>query len=538
MGERPRNFITVDKQTVDRLISNNYLHSNTFNFKNAVAITSVDNAINYKDLQETTKNKMQSLITAAKAREQNFYHKFDSSINNIDDFQKLLMKSNGLYKILMSLNDKQLIDSLNSSEDKFQEVAFNEFATDIQKKVLQNPRNANKQDMIINGVIKKAFNNALEGKDKIHKIKSIKSKSPVFLDWKQNFKTERNLQRLNGKEDFKKFILNIVENKINSTPIDNISKPIDAVQKRIILDDIGEAFDEMFNQQGKEEKLILNQNSNIIGYIGEFIGYYLFRSFFKKISRDSKKIKYIGDTIEGDGKKLKPPVDILVEDYGIQVKNSLSESVYNNVQIQNSIILNTLIDQKLKISNPNQIKYLLANIVFLSKFGLNYKGDTDPLSTKDKSYNAILEYVSMIFSNYIDVLISAEMDDKKIATGRKNDFFLYKSIYLIPVSYLYQGVLNYIIKEEEKSSVFLNKNMRKEIKLSDAEINENSKSIQQNKRLLTTNSPKNQLTYPNALLEYGKSNADKVLNKGKVTLNFTFDRNKLEDTMRSLFSFR
>lgn len=505
----PAEVKTISAQTQQNLVANGYLHSNPFNFRNAVAMGKIGTIFEREKVKNQAIEKINNLISYSENIEKQFYGEIsNNTYDKIEDIQEMINKSTNYYEIFKDLNSTAFISEIeNERELKIEELA-REYLSNTdeyidKKKMLEDLEEA----------ILKEYN-------------LTSNKKPVSLKNK-NFRL-------------------YFESKIQNNPIDDAKQNtylynamLKYLKARHVLDsDFLSAFKAAFQETTLDNttQIAINNKSNIIGFIGEMSATLLFKEILRNLNHTDLKYEYIGDIPEKNGKK--PPVDFLIDKYGFQVKNTLIESRFYGVKVQDYVSIDTFLDKTGEIMNKDELKYLLINVTYLQYFGRPYK-----LKMSDISNN-ILVYINSVLSGFADMLLTSELAEKTDGTYR-NNFFFYKNKYLIPTSALLEGIRDSLKEEDNvsKSSIgYIGKNFGKKVYMSKiGEAGENSATIQKNKKNIVARLvgngtlPTDEYVYEGELMEYGSQLGRDVSSTGTIRINYkllNINLDKIEKIMR------
>lgn len=505
-GERPQNYKSISQDTQKNLVALTYLHSNPYNFRNAVAIGSTSSLFNLSSLQSEAINKLNKLINLSAAKERQFYELVSNGQSHtIESMQRLINQSLKYFEVFKKLNTKEFLDSLDSGYQNQIEALALEYLSKTKEDYTENEffdYERMKED--VTNTILDIFNST--------KRKGQKPVKASNKDFQKYFKNMR-----------KKLYLPVVQNG----NVGLYNKMLSYIRKQGINDPSFEkAFKEAFDattMNGAVE-LVVNNKSNIIGFIGEMSTTILLQEFLRNLQNTNLRYQYIGE-IKQNG--VKSPVDFIIDKYGIQVKNSLSESSTNNVKIQSNITIQSFIDKLENYSNGEELKYLLVNISYLQYFGRPNK-----LKMADIN-DSILNYINMALSSFADLLLSTEIEEQDV-NSYKNNFFFYKNKYLIPTSIMLEGIKQTLESYQNQNNIgenaigYINKNLGKKIKIGDVSVSENSKQIQEHKRSLLTGLPSNEYTYGGELGRYGGELGTSAARSAKININYTLINKNLD----------
>lgn len=135
------------------------------------------------------------------------------------------------------------------------------------------------------------------------------------------------------------------------------------------------------------------------------------------------------------------------KEFLIQLKNSLNDSPFGNIKIQDNLNYQTLSNRVGEYNSDiqNEMDYLVGNIVFLRSYGLNKEGQQKNLSLRN--VDGASDFLKYIFNSILATFLSEEITSEglgEIQIEPKNNFFIYKGKYLIPMSSFFKSAKNVV----------------------------------------------------------------------------------------------
>ena len=440
---------SISSNTQQNLVSNSYLHSNPFNFTNAVAIATSGSVFNLQNQLTLVKEKMNKSLRILKTREAQFY-----SYIGVKDYREFNSKFREV------LEEYQCLNELKG-------VAFANF-------------------------INSSF---------MDRVLFIADQLGEFIEIDEQSIEEIEKQILNMVND--NYILQDNERKLNvafsarggqkslARPTKNIQVRLDkimlkkglekkAIKKGILVKDLGDAAVEFltkkgyvvsaklrsilktsFEQMKNKINLSVTDESNALGVVGEFQSQILFNLVLEKTSNQDKmrKAMYVGaDKDKSTGRQSS--IDFLIGKFGIQIKNTkrdlakeaLTDKNHHSINLVREIGLDNFSS---RISEGDLYKYLVQNVLFLSQYGLDKNGNPDNLDFSQERISKIIDFITSILNANSQSLLHAEVDkvfsdevEKRISRNTYgNVFFLLGGEYLIPVSLMLEGIMQQMIDD-------------------------------------------------------------------------------------------
>lgn len=515
-GERPQNYKSISQDTQKNLVALTYLHSNPYNFRNAVAINDGNSVFGDKDkLKQNAIDKLNDIIRKSITIEENFYREISNGLaTNIAQVQKIINKNDNYFKIFNLLNSKEFVNTFNKGEEE--RVLF-----------------------LAQNYLKKDNTEAILDIDKLQKeiedqmYQEFQKKQTKNNQKKQTIKEIKNYYRKREGELLKEYDFNANQLLYNAMTEFLKSKGFSESENA----DFYSAFKKAFkivttNIDNTEIKLVINNSSNIIGFIGE-MGFTLFmNSLYSNMKNTKFGLTYLGELKVGADNK-KSPIDFLIGKYGIQSKNSLAQASFNDVELKESSI-DTLLSQLFAQDGSidvKKIRYLLVNISFLQYFGR-------PNRLKMEDVDEILNYINSVLSGYADFLLARQIELNESKAGivgkYRNNFYFYKNKYLIPISILLEGVRDTLKNTSNGNDLgdsqigYINKKLGKTVKMSKISSNINSKQFQEQKRKMLDGLPDDEYTYGNMLGKYGGQFGNRAARDIKIRINYKFINKNLD----------
>lgn len=533
------------------VVSKGYLHSTTFNFRNAVAVgleTSrffMDNKY-YNDIEKKLINIRDSLIS----KEDSFYSYFgintgDSS-RNAFMFNQLLKSSLEKYEVLKKMNSSSFFNSLDDKLNEMIQFVANYF----QDKLTDSSVDIEK---IINPVdLESFFDESLKLLNKTYYL-TFGEKSQLRNVFLKNGQRNKTFEVRFGEiyKTLSKETEQISENK-SSEFINNMIYFLKPDHDLEIL------MRKSFNKVKDKLNISTYEKNNRIGIIGEVQAGIIIDLLLDSMADDAPKSFYVGNLYDS-GTKKQSPIDFLVGKYGIQVKNTM-EAIENStvkpfydIKLQTSVSLNTFISRL--DSSAEEFKYLVTNVAWLRNNGLNENQKEDKLKFSD--IPLILEYINNILSINAEKLLHTEAtkvlnkQGKVLRNTYGNTFFLLKGRYLIPISVMVDGMIKTLREQNEAESsgigffsrtdLGVSNKKGKEVKLNSSVNLKNAIAIQNKKHeILSRMGSSGELNmdgfdYSGELLDYGSSLGDDLSSGMNIRVNYKFiteNLNKLENNLR------
>ena len=200
-----------------------------------------------------------------------------------------------------------------------------------------------------------------------------------------------------------------------------------------------------------EEEISNNLNKYAISYnfgvIKGFLGEVYWTAFFKYLSGNNNKVNPTGNIKNLKGQSI--PIDLLIENYGFQVKNYIIKNGKVNLGLRNE-------DSRLMgsfILNRAEVAASEALLLFFGAWGYNRPTDyaTEEYKNLYNSFPENFATVDKIFQAHVDKIIGI---DKKFAQKQEegienlfpdeevhyNNFFLVNNK-IIPASEIVQGII-------------------------------------------------------------------------------------------------
>lgn len=533
------------------VVTKGYLHSTTFNFRNAVAVgleTSrffMDNKY-YDDIEKKLINIRDSLIS----KEDSFYSYFgintgDSS-KNAFLFNQLLKSSLEKYEVLKKMNSSSFFNSLDDKLNEMIQFVANYF----QDKLTDSSVNIEK---IINPIdLESFFDESLKLLNKTYYL-TFGEKSQLRKVFLKNGQRNKTFEIRFGEiyKTLSKETGQISENK-SSEFINNMIYSLKPDHDLEIL------MRKSFNKVKDKLNISTYEKNNRIGIIGEVQAGIIIDLLLDYMADDAPKSFYVGNLYDS-GTKKQSPIDFLVGKYGIQVKNTM-EAIENStikpfydIKLQTSVSLDTFISRL--DSSAEEFKYLVTNVAWLRNNGLNENQKEDKLKFSD--IPLILEYINNILSINAEKLLHTEAtkvlnkQGKVLRNTYGNTFFLLKGRYLIPISVMVDGMIKTLREQNEAESsgigffsrtdLGVSNKKGKEVKLNSSVNLKNAIAIQNKKHeILSRMGSSGELNidgfdYSGELLDYGSSLGDDLSSGMNIRVNYKFiteNLNKLENNLR------
>lgn len=540
----------------ENVVSRGYLHSSTFNFRNAVAITKETSRFNMNEnYYQEIERKLIEMKEKLQSKENDFYLMFgintgDSS-KNAYQFNKLFGKSIQRYKVIQKLNTEEF---LKMSDKNLTNI--------IQKVVLKFEGICNDQNINIERILDPYdFNSFME-----ESLKALNRIYPLILNENKNKKSLRKAILKSGKindkievrfgEIFKKEFpdqVNKISDQSSQEFLNNILLYLQPDEE------FAKIIKKSFNKIKNKLNLNTYERNNRIGIIGEIQAQMFLDLLLDSISDNAPKSFYVGNLYDSKTKK-QSPIDFLVGKYGIQIKNTM-EAIENStikpfydVKVQSDISLDNFIS-RLNRADAQEFKYLIANVSWLRNNGLNKNEEFDKLKFND--IPMILEYINNILNSYSEQLLHTEAskvinkEGKTLKNSYGNTFFLLKGEYLIPISIMIDGIIEALRLENQKDSsgvgffyrndLGINNKKGKTVRLNSATNLENAVSIHHKKIDILSSMAEdsslnpNEFDYSGELLDYGSSLTDDLVGSMNIRIKYKFiteNLNKISNNLK------
>lgn len=533
---------SISSNTQQNLVANSYLHSNPFNFTNAVAIATSGSTFNLENQLTLTKSKMKESLGILKSTEQRFYS--EMGVSGYKEFNDKFREVLTDYECLRELRTPEFADFIGSSF--LERVAF----------VFKDKIDINEKDI-----------------DKLEKqIVNMVNDSYVLGLNEQIVRAAFSVKK--GK-------------KSTSRPAKNISARLDkimfekgleeeAIEKGILVKDLGDASIKYLRTRGYEVSPQLQQilkssfedmknkinlkvtdQNNLLGVVGEFQAQVLFNLVLGKLSVKDKMRKALYTGADKDvSTERQSSIDFLIGKYGIQVKNTkrdlvqeaLGERNRHTIHLIREVSLDTFAD---RISEGDLYKYLVENILFLSQYGLDKNGNPSNLDFSQERVSKIIDFVTSILNANSQTLLHAEVGDifseeanrKTIISTYGNVFFLFGGKYLIPVSLMLEGIMKQMIADLNRMKeevgignyVYNGKVGIENYNLGGVQIvyqgnSVSAQELQQEKKIEASRLDSgDEYTYPENIMSIGKDAGNSVRSGLKVKVSYNYNLKKLLD---------
>lgn len=536
---------SISSNTQQNLVANSYLHSNPFNFTNAVAIATSGSTFNLENQLTLTKSKMEKSLGILKSTEQRFYS--EMGVSGYKEFNSKFREVLTDYECLRELRTPEFADFIGSSF--LERVAF----------------------------ISEQLGDRIDIDEK-----DIDKLEKQIVDMVNNYYVlGLNEQRVRTAFSAKK------GKKSTSRPAKNISVRLDkimfekgleeeAIKKGILVKDLGDASIEYLRTRGYEVSLQLQQvlkssfedmknkinlkvtdQNNLLGVVGEFQAQVLFNLVLGKLSVKDKmrKALYTGaDKDVSTGRQSS--IDFLIGKYGIQVKNTkrdlvqeaLGERNRHTINLIREVSLDTFAD---RIPEGDLYKYLVENILFLSQYGLDKDGNPSNLDFSQERVSKIIDFVTSILDANSQTLLHAEVGDifseeanrKTTTSTYGNVFFLFGGEYLIPVSLMLEGIMKQMIADLNRMKeevgignyVYNGKVGIENYDLGGVQIvyqgnSVSAQELQQEKKIEASRlDGGDEYTYPENIMSIGRDAGNSVRSGLKVKVSYNYNLKKLLD---------
>ena len=536
----------------ENVVTRGYLHSSSFNFRNAVAIMK-ENSRFYinEEYYQKIENKLINIKNKLEAKENEFYFMFGintgNSAKNAYEFNQLFQKSLNRYQVLQKMNTQGFLKMTDGHlVDIIQKVVI-KFEKDCQKDV--------DIEKIINP---KDFNTAIE-----ESLKALNIIYPLVMG------------RKTGKRSLKSAFLSggnmnpEIENRFGDIFKKEFPEEVEKISEQsstaflnnMLLylkpdEEFSVLIKKSFNKIKNRLNLKVIEKNNRIGIIGEIQAQILLDLLLDKMEDESSKSFYVGNLYDSATGK-QSPVDFLVGQYGIQVKNT-TEAIENStvkpfydVKVQSDITLNNFIS-RLNSADAEEFKYLITNVAWLRNNGLDGHQKSNRL--KFEEIPKILEYINNILVSHSEQLLHTEINKIVSKKGRNygsnygNTFFLLKGKYLIPISVMIDGIIKALRLENQKDSAGVGYFYRNDlgvtnktgnsVKLNTSTNIKNAVAIHERKTEILTEMEKAKelnleaFDYSGSLLDYGASLGDNLANGTNIRIKYKFiteNLNKIEN---------
>ena len=542
-------YTEISEEGRRNVVSAGYLHSTTFNFKNAVAGGLETSRFHIgEDYYSKVEKSLENIKNKLLRKENQFYKIFGisggDSATNAYRFNQLLRKSMERFETLKRLTS----DSFYKFIDQDFVNQIQTFAQFFKKKCYDN--NIPIEDIIEIKDVDSFLNQALNLINAIYTWEfsgagKRKLRTAITSDGKIN----KNL-KVRFNKVFQEYI------KIESRKIQE-KRSID-LKKRIISflnpdDEFRRIIEKSFDEIKDRMNLSILEQNNTIGIIGEIDASILIDLMLDKMADKAPKSFYVGDLRNAD--KKQSPIDFLIGKYGIQVKNT-SKNLFDttgipfyDIHVQSSLSLDTFIG-RLDV-NADEYRYLVANVMWLRNNGMDKNGKEDKLNMSD--IPQILEYINGIISQAAEELFSTKAQDifdksgKKVATSYGNTFFLLKGEYLIPISVMIDGIIATLREENQRdtsgigyfdrNTLWTTNKKNKQASLTSSTSIANANMIKEEKRDAISQIGDNfvAMNYPEPLLGVGSKYGQEIISNTNINIKYKFvleNLNKIENNLR------
>lgn len=502
----------INPNAYNNLVSEGYLHSNKFNF---IAIVNGQTRIDTLKENIPLLNKLNRLKEMAQAAENEFY--IDVGVSGARDFEEKYLITNetnqsAKQKILKIINSQESLSKVFRLLD--QEAIRDKFISVINAdtKIIEPTAEMKAEEIVLKGLQTGALTvNGI----KHTKVKSVDSKyvksamKEILIDSNESFFIEERLEEY----------FNWIEEKLLNN-------------KKVMPKTLKKAFDDFKPkyESGLRKGFILKDFTSKSSGIGAIL----------EISLEAVNDGWerVGDIIDKQtGKKL--GYDLIIHgknnDYKIQLKNSFYQSNYMNIKIQDTIKFSTLLEEiaKTELGISRELNYLLTNTIYLIKYGLNQKGESSSLlinsipNTKEFIKNVLNEIIFVFLGNSFYKELSTEVHVSQLG----NLFFIYKGIYLIPISAFIQSAISLI---EDKDNSTLGKIALPAVNNIEFSAGISNTKLQNNKKNIVKTLPKG-YNYPNELIEQGTDAFSAVSNSITINrLQYISNITKIEDFVQNV----
>ena len=442
----------------ENVVSRGYLHSSTFNFRNAVAMSMPSSRFNMdEEYYRKTENKMLAIKQRLEAKENEFYLMFGintgDNARNAFEFNKLFSKSLRRYKVLKKM-----------STDGFLKMSDGNLTNTIQKVVTKFENTCKDRsidiDRILNPTDLNSFmEESLKALNVIYPLSlgKRKDKKSLRVAFTKDKKINKNIEVRFG-EIFKKEFPDEVKKISDQSAKEFLNNMLLYLQPD---EELAAVIKKSFNKVKNKLNLQVIERNNRIGIYGEIQTQIFIDLLLDAMADEAPKSFYVGNLYDSTTKK-QSPVDFLIGKYGIQVKNT-TEAIENSsvkpfydVKVQSDITLKNFIS-RFRGADAEEFRYLISNVIWLRNNGLDGHERSDKL--KFDEIPMILGYINNILSTYSEQLLHTEASKIIDKNGRTkgtsygNTFFLLKGEYLIPISVMIDGIIKAMRLENQKDSV-------------------------------------------------------------------------------------
>ena len=536
---------SISSNTQQNLVANSYLHSNPFNFTNAVAIATSGSTFNLENQLTLTKSKMEKSLGILKSTEQRFYN--EMGVSGYKEFNSKFREILADYECLKELRTPEFADFIGSPF--LERIAF--ISEKLRDKIDINEKDINKLEKQIVNMVNNSYVLGL----------NEQRVSIAFSAKKGKKSTSRPSKNISARLDKIMFERGFEE---------------EAIEKGILVKDLGDASIKYLRTRGYEVSPQLQQilkssfedmknkinlkvtdQNNLLGVVGEFQAQVLLNLVLDKLSVKDKmrKALYTGaDKDVSTGRQSS--IDFLIGKYGIQVKNTkrdlvqeaLGERNRHTIHLIREVSLDTFAD---RISEGDLYKYLVENILFLSQYGLDKNGNPSNLDFSQERVSKIIDFVTSILDANSQTLLHAEVGDifseeanrKTTISTYGNVFFLFGGKYLIPVSLMLEGIMKQMIADLNRMKeevgignyVYNGKVGIENYNLGGVQIvyQGNSVSAQELQQEKKTEASRldggDEYTYPENIMSIGRDAGNSVRSGLKVKVSYNYNLKKLLD---------
>lgn len=442
----------------ENVVSRGYLHSSTFNFRNAVAMSMPSSRFNMdEEYYRKTENKMLAIKQRLEAKENEFYLMFGintgDNARNAFEFNKLFSKSLRRYKVLKKMNT-----------DGFLKMSDGSLTNTIQKVVTKFENTCKDRSIDIDRILNPTdLNSFME-----ESLKALNVIYPLSLGKRTDKRALKKAFTKSGRinktmevrfgEIFKKEFPDEVNKISDQSAKEFLNNMLLYLQPD---EELAAVIKKSFNKVKSKLNLQVVERNNRIGIYGEIQTQVFIDLLLDAMADEAPKSFYVGNLYDSTTKK-QSPVDFLIGKYGIQVKNT-TEAIENSsvkpfydVKVQSDITLKNFIS-RLRGADAEEFRYLISNVIWLRNNGLDGHERSDKL--KFDEIPMILGYINNILSTYSEQLLHTEASKIIDKNGRTkgtsygNTFFLLKGEYLIPISVMIDGIIKAMRLENQKDSV-------------------------------------------------------------------------------------
>jgi hypothetical protein len=442
----------------ENVVSRGYLHSSTFNFRNAVAMSMPSSRFNMdEEYYRKTENKMLAIKQRLEAKENEFYLMFGintgDNARNAFEFNKLFSKSLRRYKVLKKMNT-----------DGFLKMSDGNLTNTIQKVVTKFENTCKDRSIDIGRILNPTdLNSFME-----ESLKALNVIYPLSLGKRTDKRALKKAFTKSGRinktmevrfgEIFKKEFPDEVNKISDQSAKEFLNNMLLYLQPD---EELAAVIKKSFNKVKSKLNLQVVERNNRIGIYGEIQTQVFIDLLLDAMADEAPKSFYVGNLYDSTTKK-QSPVDFLIGKYGIQVKNT-TEAIENSsvkpfydVKVQSDITLKNFIS-RLRGADAEEFRYLVSNVIWLRNNGLDGHERSDKL--KFDEIPMILGYINNILSTYSEQLLHTEASKIIDKNGRTkgtsygNTFFLLKGEYLIPISVMIDGIIKAMRLENQKDSV-------------------------------------------------------------------------------------